>query len=81
MPHTADAKRLADAVWDEIFDLSQAPVEQMEIAWRQIQVQQGVEQERCRAAENPVGEPAHQNHRLVLRAHGDDPNRGGIAHL
>lgn len=32
MPHTADAKRLADAAWDEIFDLSQAPVEQMEIA-------------------------------------------------
>lgn len=81
MPHTADTERLADAALDEIFDLGQASGEQTEIAWHQVRVQQSVEQERCRAAENRVEESTHQNHCLVLRAHGDYPGRGGIGHL
>jgi len=33
----ADAKRIADAAWDEIFTLGQAPVEHMEDVCREIQ--------------------------------------------
>jgi predicted ribonuclease toxin of YeeF-YezG toxin-antitoxin module len=33
----AEAQRLADAAWDQIFKLGQAPVEQMEAVCRQIQ--------------------------------------------
>lgn len=32
MPHAADAKRLANAAWDEVFHLGQAPMEQVEIS-------------------------------------------------
>ncbi|NIO70992.1 MAG: hypothetical protein GTN71_18650, partial [Anaerolineae bacterium] len=33
----ADAKRIADAAWDEIFTFGQAPVEEMKDVCRRIQ--------------------------------------------
>ena len=37
----ADAKRIADAAWDEIFTLGQAPIEEMKDVCRRIQEAQG----------------------------------------
>jgi multiple sugar transport system substrate-binding protein len=37
----ADAKRLADAAWDQIFALGKAPVEQIKATCRQIEAAQG----------------------------------------